>query len=134
VLEIGRANRPDIYNLYYTSRFHSFAFLRQEVTERLYKGEVLTPLNEEMRAVGGSWLMSASSIALCFLHSYANPGMKQAGPDYPRGRAAYPIRCRTKSPTNGASLSATATVFNSYVLPIARYLNNLQQNLTARKR
>ena len=48
VLEIGRGNRPDLFNV----RYHKPApfvsrYLRQEVEERLnYKGEVLKPLNK----------------------------------------------------------------------------------------
>ncbi len=43
MLEIGRANRPDIYNLYYQKpKPFVDRYLRVEVPERLnYKGEVL---------------------------------------------------------------------------------------------
>jgi N-methylhydantoinase A len=49
VLDIQRGNRPDLFNLRY-KKPESFIprYLRREVEERLnYKGEVLTPLNEE---------------------------------------------------------------------------------------
>src|SRR5207244_9095809 len=49
VLEIGRANRPDIYNFYFR-KLEPFVprHLRLEVRERVsYRGEVLEPLDEE---------------------------------------------------------------------------------------
>ncbi|MCX9076469.1 MAG: ATP-binding cassette domain-containing protein, partial [Candidatus Methanoperedens sp.] len=77
VLEIGRANRPDIYNLYYEKpKPFVERYLRLEVTERLnYKGEVLVPLDtQELRDVVRQLVSEGvDSIALCFLHSYANP-------------------------------------------------------------
>lgn len=49
ILEVGRANRPDLYNLTYRKpRPFVPRHLRLEVTERVtYRGEVQTPLDEE---------------------------------------------------------------------------------------
>ena len=49
VLEIGRANRPDIYNMYYTKpKPFVPRYLRLEAEERInFKGQELAPLNEE---------------------------------------------------------------------------------------
>jgi N-methylhydantoinase A len=49
VLELGRSNRADIYNVYYKKPVPFVPrYLRLEVEERVnYKGEVLIPLNEE---------------------------------------------------------------------------------------
>ena len=77
VLEIARGNRPDFFNLRY-QKPEPFVprYLRQEITERLtYKGEVLIPLSLEglddilanFKAEG------VEAIAVCLLHSYANP-------------------------------------------------------------
>jgi N-methylhydantoinase A len=81
VLEIQRANRPDLYNLAY-SKPKPFVLrrLRLEVTERMnYKGEVLTPLVEEdvRAAVAEARRQGAEAVAICFLHSYANPEHEQ---------------------------------------------------------
>src|SRR3989454_7944896 len=81
VLEIQRANRPDLYNLTY-AKPKPFVprRLRLEVTERMsYKGEVLTPLAvEDVRtAIAEARRQGASAIAVCFLHSYANPSHEQ---------------------------------------------------------
>ncbi len=77
VLEIGKANRPDLYNLLY-EKPTPFAprRLRLEVGERVtYKGEILAPLDEDdvRRAVAEARRQGAEAIAICFLHSYANP-------------------------------------------------------------
>ena len=78
VLEIGRSNRPDLFNL----RFRKpppfvERYLRYEVDERLtYKGEVLVPLEEADVADSRQRLArenGVEAIAICFLHSYANP-------------------------------------------------------------
>ncbi len=76
VLEIQRANRPDLYNLTY-EKPKPFVprRLRLEVTERMsYKGEVLTPLDEDSvrAAIATAKKLGAQAVAICFLHSYAN--------------------------------------------------------------
>src|SRR5438128_8002262 len=77
VLEIQRANRPDLYNLLFTKpKPFVPRRLRLEVTERVsYKGEILTPLAEEdvRAAVAEARCQGVEAIAVCFLHSYANP-------------------------------------------------------------
>jgi N-methylhydantoinase A len=95
VLEIGRANRPDIYNMYYTKpKPFVPRYLRLEAEERVnYKGQVLTPLKEEdvRKAVEAFKADGVQAIAVCFLHSYANPKhevecgeiIKQVAPDIP---------------------------------------------------
>ncbi len=141
VLEIGRANRPDIYNMYY-EKPKPFVprYLRLEVTERLnYKGEVLEPLNEsELRDVVQQLVNEGvDSIAVCFLHSYANPEheiqagkvISQTAPNLP-----YTLSNEVTQEWREYERTSTATL-NSYVLPTARaYLDNLENTLTTRKR
>jgi N-methylhydantoinase A len=77
VLEITRANRPDLYNLLYAKpRPFVPRRLRLESTERVtYKGEVVAPLDENdvRAAVAEARRQGAEAVAICFLHSYANP-------------------------------------------------------------
>jgi N-methylhydantoinase A len=77
VLEIGRANRPDLYNLSYAKpRPFVPRRLRFEVTERVtHRGEVLVPLAEEEVEALAPALRDAGveSVAVCFLHAWANP-------------------------------------------------------------
>jgi N-methylhydantoinase A len=76
VLEIGRANRPDIYNLKFRKQPPFVPReLRFEVPERTnYKGEVVTPLDEAavVAVAGGIRAAGVQAVAVSFLHSYAN--------------------------------------------------------------
>jgi len=76
VLEIGRANRTDLYNYYYTKpksiipRKHRF-----EVEERLNKnGEILIPLNiKQVKEIAKKCIEEKiEAIAVCLMNSYAN--------------------------------------------------------------
>src|SRR5215216_3136665 len=61
VLEIGRANRPDIYNLKFRKQPPFVPReLRFEVTERTnYKGEIVTPLDESAVAAVAARIVAA---------------------------------------------------------------------------
>jgi len=77
VLEIGRANRPGIYDTYYTKPAPFVPrYLRFEVTERInYRGQVLVPLDEASVRAAAERCRQAQveAIAIAFLHAYANP-------------------------------------------------------------
>src|SRR5438132_1166382 len=64
VLEIGRANRPDLYNLTYAKpRPFVPRALRLEVTERVnYKGEVLVPLADDEVLAAAAGVIGAAAI------------------------------------------------------------------------
>ena len=80
-LEIGRGNRPDFFNLHYVKPPPFVPrYLRREVAGRLgQNGDERTPLDlsvlpailDDFRADG------VEAIAICLLHSYANPGHEQ---------------------------------------------------------
>lgn len=138
VLEIGRANRPDIYNMSYTKpKPFVPRYLRREVHERVnYKGEELAPLNEAdvRHAVEKILAEGAQAIAVCFLHSYANPShevecgeiVNQLAPD-------IPLTLSHQITQEWREYERTSTaVLNSYVHPIARaYLDQLERDLAA---
>lgn len=77
VYEIGRANRPAMYDLYYHRPEPLIPRqFRLEVRERIAAdGSVLEPLNEEdvLRAVHEMSAAGIRSIAVAFLHAYKNP-------------------------------------------------------------
>jgi N-methylhydantoinase A len=77
VLELGRGNRAEIYNLFYTQPAPLVPrALRFEVPERLdWRGDVVTPLDEDAvrAAIGALQAQDVQGIAVCFLHAYANP-------------------------------------------------------------
>ncbi|AUX21874.1 5-oxoprolinase [Sorangium cellulosum] len=139
VLEIGRANRPDIYN---------FAFrkpapfvprdLRLEVTERMsHKGEVLTPLDEDdvRRGVRALLEQGARAIAVCFLHAYRNPAHERRAAELAREEApGAPVSASSEITREWREYERTSTtVLNAYVQPLAgAYLRRLERSLTER--
>jgi N-methylhydantoinase A len=137
VLEIGRANRPDIYNMYYTKPPPFVPrYLRLEAEERVnYKGEVLTPLNdadvrsavEKMQAEG------VQALAVCLLHAYANPRHElECGEIISEMAPDLPVTLSHQITQEWREFERTSTaVLNSYVHPIAQaYLDNLESDLT----
>jgi N-methylhydantoinase A len=77
VLELGRGNRPDIYDIFYQPPPPIVPRdLRFEVAERInYAGHVLRPLAEDEVAKLAEVLRArhVEAVVVCFLHSYANP-------------------------------------------------------------
>ncbi|MCZ6529938.1 MAG: hydantoinase/oxoprolinase family protein, partial [Chloroflexi bacterium] len=137
VLEIGRANRPDIYNMYYTKPPPFVPrYLRLEVGERMnYKGEVLTPLDEaDVRsAVDKLQAEGVQALAVCLLHSYANPSHElECGEIINEMAPDLPITLSHQITQEWREYERTSTaVLNSYVHPIARdYLDHLERDLT----
>ena len=138
VLAIGRANRPDIYNLRFRKQpvFVPREY-RYEVSERLdHHGEVVTPLDEQdVRRVAE--LISEEgleAVAICFLHSYVNP-------EHERRCASL---LRQLLPDTFISISSDITkewreyersstvALNAYVQPVASsYVANLETALRA---
>ncbi len=136
VLEITRANRPDIYNLYYTKpKPFVPRYLRQEVEERVnYKGEELIPLNEDdvRTAVEKLKAEDVEAIAVCFLHSYANPRHEmECGEIISHIVPDMPLTLSHQITQEWREYERTSTVvLNSYVHPIAQaYLDNLEADL-----
>lgn len=77
IYEIGRINRPDAYNLFFTKHEPLIERAwRHEVSERMdARGNVLTALDEEqLRSVAERLREDRiEAVAVLFLHSYANP-------------------------------------------------------------
>lgn len=137
VLEIGRANRPDIYNMYYTKPPPFVPrYLRLEAEERVnYKGEVLTPLNEaDVRlAIEKMQTEGVQALAVCLLHAYANPSHElECGEIINEMAPELPTTLSHQITQEWREFERTSTtVLNSYVHPIAKdYLDNLEGDLT----
>lgn len=136
VLEIGRANRPDIYNLYYKKPVPFVRrALRFEVGERVDShGEILAALDEaELKEISRKCReKGVEAIGVCFLHSYANPSNEKLCGEI----------LRAELPGVSVTLShelikewreyerTSTTVLNAYVQPAAqRYLDTLEGQL-----
>lgn len=139
VLEIGRGNTPDLFNIYYRKPKPLVPrYLRREVRERVsYKGEALTPLVEtdldpilaDFKADG------VEAIAISFLHAYANPAHER--------RIAELIKVRWPEVAVIASHEITlewreyertnTAVMSAFILPVARrYLERLESEIAAK--
>jgi len=136
VYEIGRSNRPDAYNLFFERPVPLVPrSLRREVTERMTaRGEIHTPLNHEEAAAVVAELKDAGvqSIAVCLLHSYANPAHEEALGEtiaaiYPEAYVTLSHRILREYREYERT---STTAVNAYVGPVvARYLGSLQARL-----
>ncbi|HEV3312012.1 MAG TPA: hydantoinase/oxoprolinase family protein [Chloroflexota bacterium] len=132
VLEIGRANRPDLYNLRYQRQpLYVPRKWRYEVAERTnYKGEETEPLHRDdvervAKDIGSEGI---ESVAVCFLHSYANPAHEDACASILRELLAGVFVTTSASITKEwREYERTSTaVLNAYVQPVVTtYLENL---------
>lgn len=133
VLEIGRGNRPDLFNLNFAKPAPFVErYLRFELSERTsYQGAVQRPaaceelpaLVEQLRVQG------VEAVAVCFLHAYRNPA----------NEAAVAARLRELMPELPVVASheisrewreyerSNTTVASAYVSPVVRrYVRALQ--------
>ncbi len=137
ILEIGRGNRPDFFNLEY-EKPEPFVprFLRRELKERInYRGRVTQELDlTELPAIIDDFRNEGvEAVAICLINSYANPAheekvlekVKELWPAV-SAVASHQItrEWREYERTNTAVLSG-------YVQPIAhRYLDRLTSRLS----
>ncbi len=136
VLEIGRGNRPDMYNFYYRKP-QPFVprHLRFEVSERVtYQGEEITPLAEDEVRAAAAALHEAGvdAVAICFLHSYANDAHERraaalVAEEWPGAL----VTISSAITREWREYERTSTVvLNAYVQPRARrYLSGLREEL-----
>lgn len=77
VLEIGRGNRPDLFNFMFRKpRPFVERQFRREVDERAnYRGEILKPLDpRQLDAIVADFKQAGiEAVAICFLHAYVAP-------------------------------------------------------------
>ena len=136
VYEIGRSNRPDAYNLFFERPVPLVPrSLRREVTERMTAhGEIHTPLNRAEAAAVVAELKNSGvqSIAVCLLHSYANPSHEEALGEiiasvYPEAYVTLSHRILREYREYERT---STTAVNAYVGPVvARYLSSLREHL-----
>jgi N-methylhydantoinase A len=139
VIELGRGNRPDIYDVFYQPPPPIVPRdLRFEISERLnFRGEVLTPLDQEgMRQIGERLRAGGiQAVGVCFLHSYANPSHELQAAEILK--TVYPdLNVSLSHQIVGESREYerfSTTALNAYVMPVmATYLSRLEDSLTER--
>ena len=139
ILEIARGNRPDFFNLHYEKPAPFVARrLRRELPGRMnYRGEEMTPLNlsglagilESFRSQG------VEAVAICFLHSYANPEHeRRAEAEVRKLWPGIPVVASHSIVREWREYERTnTTVLSAYVQPAAEsYLRKLDEVLSLR--
>lgn len=138
VLELGRGNRPEIYNLFYKQPPPLVPrYLRYEVTERLdWQGGIVTPLDERQakQAVQALKNEGVDAIAICFLHAYANPAHEQQMKQIVQAEFPEGLVCISSDIVREFREfeRTSTTVINAYTQPdVDRYLTDLEDRLAA---
>ena len=136
VLEIGRANRPDLYNLAYRKPAPFVPrHLRFEVGERMsYRGEVIEPVSDGDLAGLGDRLAETGvqAVAVCLLHAWANPGHEEHVAAALTARLpGVPVLASHQVSRQWREYERTSTtVLSAYVQPVvSSYLGSLEQAL-----
>ena len=134
LLILGRQNRPELYNFFAAARPQLVPRGRTfGVAERtLHDGSIERPLSaESVKALAARIQQSgAESVAVCLLHSYANPSHeKQIG----EALGGLPVSLSHEIlPEYREYERASTTLVNAYVSPLmGRYLEKLDSSLGA---
>jgi len=138
VYEIGRANRPDMYNLFYQK---PKPLVRRryiyEVLERmLYDGSIERPLTEEALEpiIEQLKVNGFSSVAVCLLHAYANPAHELLIGEVLRKRLpGVSVSLSHQVAREWREYERTSTTaINAYIAPIIEgYLRGLEDKVKA---
>ena len=133
---IGRGNRPESYNLFFNRpRPLVPRHLTFEVSERLMSsGEVRTPLEtKQIEEICDALAEeNVEAVAVCFLHSYANPDHERAASEILReklpGRYVSPSHEILREFREYERISTS--VVNAYIGPkVSGYVDNLRSKL-----
>jgi len=136
IYEIGRVNRPDSYNLFFTKhrplvrREH-----RYEVHERLYaSGEILKPLDEAEIATLADTLKreGIEAAAVLFLHCYRNPAHEQRAKEILQRKLSgvFVTTSHELSQEYREFERASTVAANAYIGPrVASYLSDIDDHL-----
>ena len=136
VLAIGRQTRSQLYNFMVPgNRSLLDPDLIFGLTERLdHHGNVLEPLqaNELAEITKKLHLANIECVAVCLLHSYANPVHERQVADH-LAQAGFTVSVSHQVlPEYREYERCSTTVVNAYVTPImSRYLKTLEQGLSA---
>jgi N-methylhydantoinase A len=136
LLEIGRLRLMRLYDM---DQERPAPLVRRrwrfEVAERLdHRGEVIQPLDRDSveRAIAGIAAENLESVAVCLIHSYANPQHEQAVAAAVRERLprVYLTLSSEVLPEIREFERTSTTVANAYVMPLLdRYLSTLETGL-----
>lgn len=134
VIQIGRQNRGELYNIFWESpvplveesmRFglNERTTFEGKVIQRVKKSELLSLINKIKKS-------KAEGIAICFLHSYANPKNEESA-ERALKSLGIPISVSSRILPEFREFERTSTVAaNSYLLPkVKTYMDSLSHKL-----
>ena len=128
MLEIGRGNRPEGFNLFY-QRLPAVVprNLRFGVNERLdARGNILTPLDLKALSQIAEQIKAAKieAIAVCFMHSWRNPDHEIQAGEFLRKNTDCFVSCSHEISREFREFErTTTTALNAYVGPnVSKYL------------
>lgn len=135
-LEIGRQNRIGIYDARTVKPVPLVpAERRLEVRERLdAQGDVLEPLTDEevLHAIDRVRAQAPEAVAVCLLHSYANPAHERLLGEALRDLSPFVYLSSDIDPGYREYERMSTTVLNAYIAPaVAGYLERLRRRLHA---
>lgn len=137
VIEIGRQNRPSLYDLNFTLLPPLVPEgMRLEVDERVdHKGKILQHLNPDQvdEVIHELERLQPQSVAICFLFSFLRPENERALAERLR-QAGYFVSVSSEVlPEYREYERMSATVVNAYVSPpLSQYLTSLQSEIDQR--
>lgn len=136
VIEIARMDRPDMYNILYQKPPALVPRqLRMEVEERIdARGKILLPLDRTavLQAIDRFRHHNVQAVAVCLLHSYANPSHEEAiGEIFAREAPELYVTLSHQILREYSEYERTmSAVMNSYIQPLVQeYLGHLQEKL-----
>jgi len=135
VIEIGRQNRERLYDLYYRKPKPLVPReLRFGIDCRVNaKGEVLKPVNKEelKKIIKALKEKGVESVAVCMLHSYANPEHeKEVEEELKKFLKVFVSLSSEILPEFREYERCSTTVINAYVSPkMSKYLNYLKERI-----
>uniref|UniRef100_A0A2U9IPD2 5-oxoprolinase n=1 Tax=Acidianus sulfidivorans JP7 TaxID=619593 RepID=A0A2U9IPD2_9CREN len=136
VIEIGRQNRPELYNPYFKRRKPLVnRDLRIEINERIDKdGNIIKPVDEgEIEDIIRNIIKKdIDSIAISFLHSYLNPVNEKIVGDIAKKYFKYVSISSEIAPEPREYERTSTTVINALLMPIvSKYLESFSVILSS---
>ena len=136
LLELGRQNRADLYDWTPAPRQSLVAAGKKFGLEErmLHDGSVLEPLGSAVVASLQPSLREVDSVAVCLLHSYANPSHERLVGEKLRAAGLNVSLSSEILPEYREYERAATTVVNAYVSPLmAQYIESLDASLPETK-
>lgn len=131
LIEIGRQNRPKLYDLFFEKpRILVPRELRFEVNERTdHKGNIIKKIDEKEveEKVLKALEYKIEALAVCFLHSYANPYNENLAKEIAKKRIENVCTSSEVAPEPREYERFSTALINTMLIPIVRsYLENLE--------